>query len=337
VIASLREPSDFAGLPIVDTLPVSAADDAHVPSIRFAPPRFAVEAATHGGVIFLDELTTAPPAVQAALLRAVVDVAFGDLELDPERVTLVAAANPPEEAAGGWDLAPPLANRFVHHTHTLVAQDWVEAFPGYWGAAPRLRFGRGQLDGATWGKARATIAAFIRVRPNLLFQVPRDAGSRGQAWPSPRTWEYCSRLLASVEQAGGKPVDALGLLAGSVGEGAALELRTWLAELDLPDPESLLADPNAYRHPERGDQAYAILSSVSQAAIENLTPDRWRAAWQVLARAAQAGGADVAASAARNLARSRTSDLETPVRELRHFFPILEAAGLLQPAPAAAA
>jgi hypothetical protein len=336
VIASLREPSDFAGLPIVDTLPASAADDAHVPAIRFAPPRFAVEAAAHGGVIFLDELTTAPPAVQAALLRAVVDVAFGDLELDPERVTLVAAANPPEEAAGGWDLAPPLANRFVHNTHTLVAQDWVEAFPGYWGAAPRLLFGGRQLDGAKWGKARATIAAFIRVRPNLLLQVPRDGASRGQAWPSPRTWEYCSRLLASVEQGGGGPLDALGLLAGSVGEGAALELRAWLAELDLPDPESLLADPNAYRHPERGDQAYAILSSVSQAAIENLTPDRWRAAWQVLARAAQAGGADVAASAARNLARSRTSDLDTPVRELRHFFPILEAAGLLQSASAAA-
>jgi hypothetical protein len=108
-----------------------------------------------------------------------------------------------------------------------------------------------------------------------------------------------------------------------------------LAELDLPDPEDLLADPGRYRHPQRGDQAYAILSSVSQAAIEDLTPERWRAAWQILARAARAGGADVAASAARDLARSRTPDLATPARELRHFFPILEAAGLLPPASSA--
>ena len=60
------------------------------------------------------------------------------------------------------------------------------------------------------------------------------------------------------------------------------------------------------------------------------------AAWKVLARAAEAGGADVAAAAARDLARARTTELDAPVRELRHFFPILEAAGLL-PSSAVAA
>jgi hypothetical protein len=339
VVASLREPSDFAGLPIVDAVSdaTTAGDDTRMPSVRFAPPRFAVEAARHGGVIFLDELTTAPPAVQAALLRAVVDAAFGDLQLDPERVTLVAAANPPDEAAGGWDLAAPLANRFVHHTYNLLVQEWTEAFPGYWGSPPRLVFGGRALDRAKWTTARATLAAFIRVRPNLLLQLPRDGTTRGQAWPSPRTWDYCSRLLASVEQSGGSALEALNLLAGSIGEGAALELRTWLAELDLPDPEDLLADPAAYRHPERGDQAFAILSSVAQAAIQELTPERWHAAWKVLARAAEVGGADVAAAAARDLARARTADLDAPVSELRYFFPILEAVGLLLPTPRPAA
>src|SRR5690349_16090546 len=90
VIASLRDPSDFGGLPVVDAQRPLAVDGRKVPSVGFAPPRFAVEAARHGGVIFLDELTTAPPAVQAALLRAVLDCAFGDLQLDPARVTLVA-------------------------------------------------------------------------------------------------------------------------------------------------------------------------------------------------------------------------------------------------------
>jgi hypothetical protein len=142
--------------------------------------------------------------------------------------------------------------------------------------------------------------------------------------------------VASVEQSGGSALDALSLLAGSVGEAAALELRTWLSELDLPDPEDLLADPGSYKHPQRGDHAYAVLSSVSQAAIEDLTPDRWHAAWKVLAHAAQAGGANVAAAAARDLARARTTELDAPVRELRHFFPILEAAGLLPTSDAAA-
>src|SRR5262245_62386462 len=94
VIASIREPSDFAGLPVV------VADG----GVRFAPPRWARR--LHGagrGVLFLDEISTAPPAVQAALLRVVLERVVGDLEL-PAAVAVVAAANPPE--AGGRRLGP---------------------------------------------------------------------------------------------------------------------------------------------------------------------------------------------------------------------------------------
>ena len=59
-----------------------------------------------------DEISTAPPAVQAALLRVVLERTVGDLRL-PDAVSLVAAANTPEQAAGGWELSPPLANRFL--------------------------------------------------------------------------------------------------------------------------------------------------------------------------------------------------------------------------------
>ena len=103
VIASIREPSDFAGLPIV------VGD-----GVRFAPPAWARRLAEAGhGLLFLDELSTAPPAVQAALLRVVLERAVGDLTL-PDAVAVVAAANPPEQAADGWDLSAPLANRLCH-------------------------------------------------------------------------------------------------------------------------------------------------------------------------------------------------------------------------------
>ena len=93
VIAAIREPSDFSGLPvIVDGV------------VRFAPPRWAERLAEAGrGLLFLDEISTAPPAVQAALLRVVLERVVGDLEL-PEGIVVVAAANPPELAADGWDL-----------------------------------------------------------------------------------------------------------------------------------------------------------------------------------------------------------------------------------------
>src|SRR5215217_7568878 len=103
VIASIREPSDFAGLPVVIE-----------GGVRFAPPTWARRLSDEGrGLLFLDELSTAPPAVQAALLRVVLERVVGDLPL-PDEVAVVAAANPPEQAADGWDLSAPLANRFCH-------------------------------------------------------------------------------------------------------------------------------------------------------------------------------------------------------------------------------
>src|SRR6201997_819193 len=74
VIASIREPSDFAGLPVV------IGQD-----VRFAPPAWARRLAEAGhGLLFLDELSTAPPAVQAALLRVVLERVVGGPTPPPE-------------------------------------------------------------------------------------------------------------------------------------------------------------------------------------------------------------------------------------------------------------
>src|SRR5215510_6102397 len=132
VIASIREPSDFAGLPIV----VGG-------EVRFAPPAWARRLAEAGrGLLFLDELSTAPPAVQAALLRVVLERTVGDLAL-PADVAVVAAANPPEQAADGWDLAPPLANRFCHLDWPVEARTVAAGFTGGWltPRSPRLPAG----------------------------------------------------------------------------------------------------------------------------------------------------------------------------------------------------
>src|SRR5215210_2821875 len=121
VIASIREPSDFAGLPVV-------ADG----KVIFAPPRWARNlAAQERGLLFLDEISTAPPAVQAALLRVVLERVVGDLEL-PDGVVVVAAANPPEQAADGWDLSAPLANRFCHLDWTVEPAAFAAGLAGGW-------------------------------------------------------------------------------------------------------------------------------------------------------------------------------------------------------------
>ncbi len=104
VIASIREPSDFAGLPIV----VGG-------EVRFAPPAWARRLAEAGrGLLFLDELSTAPPAVQAALLRVVLERAVGDLTLPDEvaRRSCPAAWSPPSCTSGpGWPARRRLTRR----------------------------------------------------------------------------------------------------------------------------------------------------------------------------------------------------------------------------------
>jgi MoxR-like ATPase len=73
------------------------------------------------GILFTDEVNTAPPSVQAALLRVCLDKVAGDCHLGDD-TSVIAAANPPEQAADGWDLAPPLANRFCHINWELPAE-----------------------------------------------------------------------------------------------------------------------------------------------------------------------------------------------------------------------
>jgi len=314
VIASIRDPADFGGFPV-------PAQD----GLRLEPMAWAKRLAEAGrGILFLDEISTAPPAVQAALLRVVLERVVGDLHLPPD-VKIIAAANPPDMAAGGWDLAPPLANRFTHLYWKLDPMAWVEEFPGYWGQAPDVP----GLDGELWARARAMVAAFIRARPSLLLQVPKSAEQQGKAWPSPRSWDNASRLLASVMMDGEEATEAVELIAGAVGEGPGLEFVAWARELSLPDPEELLANPDSFKLPPRGDQAYAVLSAVASAAVSKLTAERWRAAWKIMAAAADQGAIDIAASAVRTLARARDRERFATPSEARKFIPLLQQAGLM--------
>jgi hypothetical protein len=318
VIASIREPSDFAGLPVV-----VAADG--VAGVDFAPPTWARRLAAAGeGILFLDELSTAPPAVQAALLRVVLERAVGDLEL-PADVAVVAAANPPEQAASGWELSAPLANRFCHLDWPVDGHAVAAGLSAGWPAtsAPALPQG--------WQRrvpvARSWVGGFLRVRPMLALVVPEDPAGAGRAWPSPRSWDMAARLLAVASAAGADQLVTSLLVRGAVGSGAGVELLTWLAEADLPDPEQVLADPASFTLPERGDRAFAALSAIAAAVVANPTPERWRTGWVVFARAADEA-IDVAATACRPLVTCRPPGEPIPP-EVHRFAPILRDAGLL--------
>ncbi|MFF4029864.1 AAA family ATPase [Streptomyces sviceus] len=304
VIASVHEPSDFSGLPVV-------GDDPATQGVPMAPPDWAVRLVRAGrGLLFLDELSTAPPAVQAALLRLVLERRIGALRLPPG-VRIVAAANPRSSAADGWELSPPLANRFVHlqwtHDHEVV----VRGLGGTWPRATLPRLDPRKLPEAV-EFARRAVCGLLAARPTLVHRLPGNETRRGGPWPSPRSWDMTLSLVAFATAAGSAR-DVLSLLVrGTVGDGPGLELLASLDRLDLPDPEDVLADPAGAVLPERGDLRQAVLDGVVAAVRARPDRGRWDAAWAVLVRALETGAPDLVVVPATTLASLRQQDWDVP-------------------------
>ena len=176
--------------------------------------------------------------------------------------------------------------------------------------------------------ARAAVGAFLEVRPSLALQLPRSSADSGRGWPSPRSWEAVARLLAACDAASCSEDARAALVVGAVGEGAALEFLSWRENLDLPDPEAVLADPESFELPERSDRAFAALTAVAAVAVDSGDPELWTRAWRVVARVAD-GAPDVATLVARTLASRRPPGAELPEAVLS-LEPVLRAAGLLR-------
>ncbi|MEU1043587.1 MoxR family ATPase [Streptomyces sp. NPDC005897] len=304
VIASVHEPSDFSGLPVV-------GDDPAEQGVPMAPPDWAVRLVRSGrGLLFLDELSTAPPAVQAALLRLVLERRIGALRLPPG-VRIVAAANPRSSAADGWELSPPLANRFVHLQWTHDQDVVVRGLGGTWPRATLPSLDPAGLGPAV-GHARRAVCEFLTARPGLVHRLPGGETRRGGAWPSPRSWEMTLYLIAFATAAGSSKEVLSLLVRGAVGDGPGLELMASLDRMDLPDPETLLADPAGAVLPERGDLRQAVLDGVVAAVRKRPEKARWDAAWALLARAMETGAPDVVVVPATTLAALRQQDWEVP-------------------------
>lgn len=313
VLGSIREPADVAGLPVVTDS-----------GVILSPPAWAERlVVARAGYLFLDELTTCPPATQAAMLAVALDRVVGDLAL-PAGVRAVAGANPPDRAADGWELSPPLANRFCHVAFAPTADEWLDGMTVGWSAPPASR--AVTPDPARIEGAKALVTGFIRRKPEHLHTFPTTAEATGQAWPSRRTWAMLAAALAHVRD--DDAAARQGIVFGLVGEGVGVEFLTWCQEADLPDPLSVIDDPDIVNWRDRPDRVWAILSAVVGWAANVGTVEAWRQAWGPLLAAAEAGAPDVSAAAARPLAHCRPANAKVPAAVRVKFAPVLTAAGL---------
>lgn len=328
VIAGLREPSDFAGLP-------TRRPDG---SVDFAPPAWGLRLAASAGpsVGFLDEVSTAAPATQKALLRALLEGVLGDLALPKGKVRWIAAANPADQAADGFELAPPVANRLIHlDVPDLEADTWAIALAGgFAGEEINVPIVNLALFEETFRTARALGGGFIRRHPALLNGFPKEEETRGKAWPSPRSWEIGLRAWAGGKAAGDEVAAGL-LLCGAIGTGAGSQFLAWVSEQDLPDPREVLKNPTAWvPEKQRADRSMVTLSACAQEAIEGKVKDATErkvlieAAWTLIGQCLSKGMPDLGLPAAIQLSKHRQKG---PVESatLVKLLPLLKESGIL--------
>jgi hypothetical protein len=226
--ALLLDPVDLRGLPFL------AADGRS----KWATPEFLPQDGE--GILFLDELNAAPAMVQASCYQLVLDRKLGEYSL-PDGWAIIAAGNRDSDRGATTRMPTPLRNRFVHLEFEVDTQEWSE-----WAIHANLR---------------PEVIAFLRFRPELLSQFDRDAN----AFPSPRSWEFVSRILdsnphASIENE---------LFAGAIGMGAAVEFSAFLRTFrELPSIDAILLNPQQEPVPDKACAQYAVASALARCASD---------------------------------------------------------------------
>ena len=300
VMASVNEPTDIGGLP------VRSPD-----GVILEPPLWAKRVAACGkeALVFFDEVNTAAPATQNALMHVVLTGHVGQFSLG-KQVRFIAAANPPERNAGAWDLSAPLANRFAHLRWPVDFDTWRDGYLRGWPTIAPLDVEPPSDRRRSYQRALQT--AFLARRQGWLCKVPDDDTAASAGWPSPRTWEWTAECFAIADHAGASQSVFALIAEALLGAAAATEYMAYIRDLDLPDPEALIADPDSFVLPSRDDQKFACLDAVAVAVISNCTAKRWKAAFTVCIRAAERGSPDIAAAAARTLVAGRPSGARLP-------------------------
>lgn len=319
VIGALRDPTDFGGLPMPDP---------KTGRTTYAPPAWAKRLADKGeGVLFLDELNTAPPAVQAAMLRVTLDRTVGNVKL-PDGVIIVCAGNPPDHAVGGGALSAPLANRLVHLDVTPDSELWREgSLYGWDGTSPDPDTDISVIvDSDEKAQIAALVTGFAEAHRSEFDNMPEDRDEASRAWPSPRSWHAASRLLARTGMS--NPQVAREVVASCVGRTAANQFMAYVTEQDLPSPAAVMADPTVVDWgSERLDRSHVILTSVAAAAADQGEAG-FSQALGVAVHVGRHGHKDAGARLARNLLKTRESSWQPPaLTELDVFEDLLADAG----------
>ncbi|MGB2058769.1 MAG: ATP-binding protein [Alcanivorax sp.] len=223
-------PTDLRGLPVPEN------------GITYwAPPEFLPRKGS--GILFMDEINMAPPAMQGVAQQLILDRRVGNYQL-PENWFIWAAGNRKVDRASVFDMPAPLANRFMH----FEVGPCIDSFKRY----------------AFQRELSQSIIGFLAFRQDLLHKILPDE----MAWPSPRSWEMAAQLHSA-----GLDIEP------AVGLSAAAEFYAYVDIAEkIPDILSIVSGKKSPEFPDDISLRYAtVMSLVAQSRTVEATLNalRW--------------------------------------------------------------
>ncbi len=206
---SLWEPTDIKGIPYFDSTQGKMVWGA--PSEL---PDEEMAAKYDNIVLFLDEMNSAAPAVQAAAYQLILNRKVGTYKL-PDNVVIVAAGNRESDKGVTYRMPAPLSNRFVHLELAVNFDDWFE-----W---------------AVDNNQNTDVVGYLTFSKKDLYDF--DPKSPSRSFATPRSWSFVSELLEDGED----EETTTDLVSGSVGEGLAVKFMAHRKVASkMPNPTDIL-------------------------------------------------------------------------------------------------
>ena len=198
-----------------------------------------------GWLLFLDEFNSGNKQTEAAAYKLILDREVYKYKLH-SRCLIAAAGNLTTDRAIVNTQSTATTSRLTHYRMRVDHKVWVD-----WANAHEIDH---------------RIISLIKFKPELLHRF--DTSTNELTFPCPRTWEFASKVI--IKKA---TIDHITKtrLAGTIGEGAAVELATY-SEIyqNLPTIEQILTNPKSgWRVPKEPSELYAVTTMLAH----NSTPD----------------------------------------------------------------
>ena len=207
---SLWEPIDIKGIPYFNSKENNMvwAQPSELPTSALAKKHKNI-------VLFLDEMNSAAPSVQAAAYQLILNRKVGTYTL-PDNVLIVAAGNREADKGVVYRMPAPLANRFIHLEMKPEFDDWLE-----W---------------AVNNNIHKDVVGYLTFSKKDLYDF--DPKSPSRSFATPRSWSFVSELIEDDDDEN----TTTDLVSGSVGEGLAVKFMAHRKVASkLPDPTDILA------------------------------------------------------------------------------------------------